>query len=70
MDIAALATSLSQTQLQNNVGVAVARKTQDAQQQQGEAAVALIQAAVKVQEVANSQGASPRGIGEAVDVNA
>lgn len=48
MDIAALATSMTQMDTQNRISTAVARKTLDSQKQQGDAAVALIQAAMAV----------------------
>lgn len=63
MDIAALATSISQIETSNGISVAVARKTLDAQKQQGDAAIALLEAAKQT-----APGASPDGVGAAIDV--
>lgn len=65
MDIASLATSISQQSLSNSVAVAVARKTLDAQKQQGEAAIELLEAARET-----ASGASPDGVGGRVAVAA
>jgi len=46
--IAQTSTAISQAQLQNQVDVSVAKKTLDAQKQQGDAAVQLIEAAARV----------------------
>lgn len=67
MDIAAAATAMSQSQLQSQVSTAVARKSLDAQQQQGQAALELLEAAANVQDATN---ASPRGVGAAIDIRA
>lgn len=63
MDIAALATSIKQIETANSISVAVARKTLDAQKQQGEAAIALLEAAKQT-----VPGASPDGLGAAIDL--
>lgn len=66
MDIAALASSLSQDQVTQQVQIAALRKTLDAQKQQGNAAVALIQAAAEIS--ASAPGTSGvAGLGECVD---
>ena len=67
MDIAATASALSQSQLQSQVSTAVARKSLDAQQQQGQAALQLLEAAADIQANTN---ASPRGVGASVDIRA
>lgn len=64
MDIAALSTDISQSQVKTQVGVAVARKALDVTQLQGEAAIALLEAASQLQE----QVARQTGVGAAVDV--
>lgn len=46
--IAALGTSMSQQSLSSEVSARVARKSLDAQQQQGDAAVAMLDAATKL----------------------
>lgn len=66
MDIGALSTEISQTQLQNKVSVAVARKALDTQQLQGEAAIALLESATQLQ----AQVARDTGVGSVVDVAA
>jgi hypothetical protein len=63
MDIAALATSIKQIETANSISVAVARKTLDAQKQQGDAAIALLEAAKQT-----APGANPDGVGAAIDV--
>jgi hypothetical protein len=65
MDIASLATSLKQADVSNQISVAVARKTLDAQKQEGDAAIQLLEAAKQ-----SAPGASPDGIGARVDVAA
>lgn len=70
MDIAAASTAISQSRVQSQVATAVARKSLDAQQQQGDAAIELLRAAASVQEAARGRGASPAGVGAAVDVRA
>lgn len=67
MDIAALATSIKQIETSNSISVAVARKTLDAQKQQGDAAIALLEAA-KQTAPGSSGGASPDGVGGTIDV--
>jgi hypothetical protein len=67
MDIAALATSMKQVELSNNISVAVARKSMDAMKQQGDAAVELLKAAAETAP-GGSGGASPDGVGAAIDV--
>ena len=64
MDIAALAISIKQIETSNSISVAVARKTLDAQKQQGEAAIQLLEAAAQT----GQGGVSPDGLGAAVDV--
>lgn len=64
MDIAALATSIKQIETSNSISVAVARKTLDAQRQQGDAAIQLLEAAAQT----GQSGASPDGLGAAIDV--
>jgi len=46
--IAQTATAIQQSQVKNEVGVAVAKKTLDAQKQQGDAAVQLIESAARI----------------------
>lgn len=47
MDIPALATNLSQINTANSIDIAVAKKVLDAQKQQGDAAVQLLEAAAQ-----------------------
>ena len=63
MDIAA-ASSLSQLQLASQISVAVALKSRDAEKQQGEAAIQLLEAAAQTA----APVPSPDGLGAAVDV--
>lgn len=55
--------AIASTKLDQALSVAVARKALDAQQQEGQAAIALIQAAAQTQ-----AAASPEGVGQQVDV--
>lgn len=48
MDIAGIATSLSNAQLQSSVDIAVAKKSMDVQKQQGAAIVQMLDAAKDV----------------------
>jgi hypothetical protein len=66
MDIASLATSVKQLEVSNNISIAVARKAMDAQKQQGDAAIQLLEAAAKTA----PGGANPDGLGGRVDVAA
>ena len=66
MDIASLATGIKQAELSNNISIAVARKAMDAQKQEGQAAIQLLEAAVQT----GPTGASPDGLGRQVDVAA
>lgn len=50
------ASAIQQSQVQNKIDVAVARKALDVQQQQGDAAVALIQQAATVSKAINADG--------------
>lgn len=61
MDIAAAASSVKQAQVGTQVAVAVARKTLDAQEQQGQAAIQLLEAAKQV-------ASGPNAFGGSVDV--
>ena len=63
MELAAYASGIKQLEVSNQISVAVARKTLDAQQQQGDAAIALLEAAKQT-----APGASPDGVGVAIDV--
>ena len=69
MDIPALATGLAQSSLSNNVSVAVARKSLDSQKQQGEAAVQLLEGAVKLAEQCSGDASGPSPSGR-LDVTA
>lgn len=66
-DIAAMSTELSQARLKTDVGVAVMKKSQDAAKQQGDAAIALLQAAVNLQAQVN---AGPNAYGGSIDLRA
>jgi len=59
--LATLATGLSQSKLDNSVQIDVARKTLDAERQQGSAMVKLIDSATRL---------SPPGVGTNLDVAA
>jgi hypothetical protein len=63
MDIASVAQSVKQAEIGNQVAVAVARKTLDAQEQQGQAAIQLLESAAKVQ-----QQSGPNAFGGRLDV--
>ena len=65
MDIATYATGIKQAETSNQISIAVARKAIDAQKQEGEAAIQLLEAAAKT-----APGASPDGLGAQVDVAA
>lgn len=54
--IAAYATNLSHTQLKQQVGYAVARKSLDAAKQQGQAAIQLLESAAQVSRQAAAAG--------------
>ena len=54
--IAAYASSLSHSQLQQEVGMRVAKKSLDAAKQQGQAAISLLQSAAQVQKQAMEPG--------------
>lgn len=58
--IAALGTSMSRQSLSSEVSTRVARKSLDAQQQQGDAAVAMIDAAAKLAQNLNQKPAPGR----------
>lgn len=58
MDIAAVATSVKQAEIGNQVAVAVARKALDAQEQEGQAAIQLLESAREVQSGPNAFGGS------------
>ena len=62
MNVSAL-TDLGNFDVRSAASVRVARKTLDQAEQQGQAAVQLIQAAANV-----AKGASPEGVGERLDV--
>jgi Putative motility protein len=62
MDVAA-ASAFKQGQIDQQVQIAVARKQLDAQKQQGQAALALLQSAT-----GSTGGPSPDGVGARVDV--
>jgi hypothetical protein len=60
MDIAAVATGLSEARLGNQIAVEVAKKGMDAAKQEGEAAIQLLESAAEV-------AASPDGVGTRID---
>ncbi len=66
MDIASLASSISQIQISNSIAVAVAKKSLDAQKQQGDAAIKLLEQAARTAPGAGN--ASPDGMGAGIDV--
>ena len=69
---AAAASGLAQAQLLQQVDVAVARKTLDAAEAQGEAALALLDAAAELAEqpARQASGATQPGKGRLIDVSA
>jgi RecA/RadA recombinase len=71
MDIAALATSLNQAEVSSKVATSVARKALDIQSEQGDAAVALLKAAAKIQQQASETAttAISNAFGGSLDVN-
>ena len=66
-DIAAIS-SFQQSQVQTEVAYAVARKSLDAAKAQGDAAIALLQSAVEVQQNAKQQTQRPLGPGQTINV--
>lgn len=60
------ASILSQAQLSSQIGTAVAVKAKNVAEQQGEAVLSLLQAAVDVQK--QSVGGSPAHLGRKIDV--
>ncbi|MCG8510701.1 MAG: putative motility protein [Rhodospirillales bacterium] len=62
--------SLSQAQVKQQVGVAVARKALDAAQAQGDAAVSLLQQAADLQGELNQSGGGGGSVGQNIDVRA
>ncbi|MFK7788929.1 MAG: hypothetical protein AB8C95_05460 [Phycisphaeraceae bacterium] len=66
-DIAAIS-SFKQAQVQTEVSYAVARKSLDAAKAQGDAAIALLQSAVDVQQNAQQQTKRPLGPGQTINV--
>ena len=67
MDTAA-ASSISQAQVQTDIAFAVARKSLDNVKAQGDAALALLQSAVEVQQNAQQQTQRPLGPGQTINV--
>ena len=65
---AAAASSISQAQVQTEVAFAVARKSLDNVKAQGDAALALLQSAVEVQQNAQQQTQRPLGPGQTINV--
>lgn len=63
------ASAISAQRLSSEVGIRVARKMLDTQKQQGQAAVALIQAAAEVAKSA-APGPSAPGLGSVIDLTA
>ena len=66
MDIASLASSIAQIQTSNSISVAVAKKSLDAQKQEGDAAIKLLEQAAKT--ALGGGDASPDGVGAGIDV--
>jgi len=66
-DIAAIS-SFKQAQVQTEVSYAVARKSLDAAKAQGDAAIALLQSAAKVQSNAQQQTQRPLSPGQTINV--
>ena len=66
--ISAGASALQAAQVQQQVGVAVARKTLDAAEAQGEAAVSLLQAAADFQQQMVTTASPLPHLGKAIDV--
>jgi Putative motility protein len=70
MDLVSLATNLQQAKLTGDVQILVARKILDSEQQQGDAAVKLIQAAEDGVNNAGNSLVAATGLGAQIDVNA
>lgn len=68
MSIPALATAISQGNLQSQVSYAVARKTLDSAQSQGDAIVAMIQNAAGAGKTGDPLAAAATGRGGQIDV--
>lgn len=66
-DIAAFS-AISQAQVQSQVSYAVARKSLDAAEAQGNAAIALLQSAAEVQSNAQQQTQRPLSPGQTINV--
>jgi hypothetical protein len=63
MELSAYLSGIKQLEVSNQISVAVARKSLDAQKQEGAAAIALLEGAAQT-----APGASPDGVGTAIDV--
>ena len=70
MDLVSLATNLQPAKLIGDVQILVARKILDSEQQQGDAAVKLIQAAENGVNSAGNSLVAATGLGSQIDVNA
>jgi hypothetical protein len=70
MDLVSLATGLQQAKVIGDVQILVARKILDSEQQQGDAAVKLIQAAEDGVNNAGNSLVAATGLGAQIDVNA
>ena len=60
--------SISQAQVHSEISYAVARKSLDAARAQGDAAIALLQSAVEVQQNAQQQTQRPLAPGQTINV--
>ena len=67
--VASAVTDLKAAELQQQVAVSVLAKAMDAGRQNGQAVVALIEAAAEVQAATQNAAAAIDGIGELLDVN-
>ncbi|UCG32618.1 MAG: YjfB family protein [Phycisphaerales bacterium] len=73
MDVTSLAsalTDLKAAELRQQVAISVLAKTMDAGRQNGQAVVALIEAAAEVQTATQDAAAAIEGLGEMLDVSA
>lgn len=70
MDLVSLATNLQQAKVMGDVQILVARKILDSEQQQGDAAVKLIDAAEQGVNNAGNSLVAATGLGAQIDVTA
>jgi len=68
MSSIAAASAIQQSQIQNEVAFAVARKSLDSMKAQGDAAMSLLQSAAEIQQTAQQPTQRPLGPGQTINV--